>query len=255
MVFRDNFVVAVKYDGKILREDNNVVTLPFGSGYSLLLKNLGSRKAQVGVTIDGQDVLDGHKLLIEVNRETELKGFMDNEHVHDAFRFIEKTEQISEHRGDRIDDGIIRVEYQFEQSHYASPICKPCEWAFYKDTNKKTDSFQYTYDTGSSTVKPLIGSYQITCDQTTRDPSIMKGLSSADGITVHGGDTYQDFQRGSIGSLEPRGHSITIKLRGTSDGVKVEKPVMVRDKLTCSTCGLRNNSRNKFCGWCGTRLR
>ena len=36
------------------------------------------------------------------------KGFMEGMVARNKFRFIEKTKQISDYRGDRVDDGIIR---------------------------------------------------------------------------------------------------------------------------------------------------
>jgi len=114
MVYKDRFVAVVKCNGKVLREKDDTVTLPFGSEYSLLLKNLESRRAVVKVSIDGKDVVDG-SLILEPNSETELEGFLEGCEVKNRFRFIQKTEEIVKHRGDRIDDGLIRVEYRFEK--------------------------------------------------------------------------------------------------------------------------------------------
>jgi len=114
MVYKDRFVAVVKCNGKVLREKDDTVTLPFGSEYSLLLKNLESRKAVVNVSIDGQDVVDG-SLILDPNSEVELEGFLKGYQVKNKFKFIQKTEEITKHRGDRIDDGVIRIEYRFEK--------------------------------------------------------------------------------------------------------------------------------------------
>jgi hypothetical protein len=58
------------------------VTLPFGSDYSLKLKNLESRKALVSVSIDGQDVLNGKQLIVAPDSDALLDGFMDGSEVH-----------------------------------------------------------------------------------------------------------------------------------------------------------------------------
>ena len=89
MVYREKFVAVVKCDGRILREINNVVTLPFGSEYSILFKNLEGRKASVNVSIDGQDVLYNKSLIIEPNeKEFELKRFIKNLDQGNKFKFI-----------------------------------------------------------------------------------------------------------------------------------------------------------------------
>jgi len=115
MVFRNNFVAVVKVNGKILRENKDIISLPFNSEYSILLKNLETKKALVKITVDNQDVLDGNSLIISPNSEMELEGFMKGMIARNKFKFIKKTKQISDFRGDKIDDGIIRIEYWFEQ--------------------------------------------------------------------------------------------------------------------------------------------
>ena len=121
MTFKDQFVVEVKCRGKILRVQDDIVRLPFGSEYSLYLKNLNSRKASVKISIDGEDVLDYQSLILQPNSSTELEGFLRGTNATNRFKFINKTKEISDHRGDKIDDGIIRVEFAYEK---AKPIRK-----------------------------------------------------------------------------------------------------------------------------------
>lgn len=119
MMYSNKFVASVKCGGRIMREQKETVLLPFGSEYSVLLKNLSTKRARVGVTIDGDDVLDGNKLVVNPNEDYELQRFIINGNLHTGprFKFIEKTGQVSEVRGDRIDDGILRVTYAFEMSY------------------------------------------------------------------------------------------------------------------------------------------
>lgn len=114
-MFKNNFVLAIKVDGKILKDVKDLVYLPFGTEYSILLKNLEARTASVDVSIDGKDVLDGNSLVIRPEKITELKGFMKEQIITNKFKFIEKTAKISEHRGDYVDDGMIRVEVTYEK--------------------------------------------------------------------------------------------------------------------------------------------
>ena len=116
MTYKDNFVAEVKCNGKILRIKDGAVHLPFGSEYTLLLKNLNSRKASVRVHIDGQDVLDYSSLILEPNSSTEIEGFLSGTVARNRFKFIQKTKQVQDHRGDKIDDGLVRVEFAFEKA-------------------------------------------------------------------------------------------------------------------------------------------
>ena len=162
MVFNKNFVAVIKANGKILREMNSAVRLPFGTEYSILLKNLDTRRAVVTVTIDGQDALDQYRLIIDGNSEYELKRFIvdGNLDTGPRFKFIEKSSKISEHRGDKVSDGIVRIEYQFERE--VNGILK-----YTKEPTKEVHNHHhYHFDrprTWGDGVKPLFDTYT-TCD-------------------------------------------------------------------------------------------
>jgi hypothetical protein len=61
VVYTNNFIAVVKHKGRIMRDTNGVVRLPFGSEYSVLLKNKDSKTAVVRIEIDGEDVMSGHR--------------------------------------------------------------------------------------------------------------------------------------------------------------------------------------------------
>ena len=273
MTYKDNLVVEVKCGGKIMRVKDEAVYLPYGSEYSLLLKNLDSRKASIKIHIDGQDVLDYSSLILKPNSTTELEGFLRGSDVSNKFKFIQKTKQIQDHRGDKIDDGLIRVEFAFEKE---------------KKLIRKiiTEEHHHTYHhwnynnwfSGVSDVRygssGDVGNVDITCNA--GDP-IAKGVASTpratnmvvtdslgiesnsqpladEGITVKGSESDQSFRYGSIGALEPS-KVITIQLKGeTSSGASIQQPVTVKTKLQCSSCGTKSKSSYKFCPNCGTFL-
>ena len=58
MTYNNQFVAVVKVNGKILREINDVVTLPFGTEYSIMLKNLSPNDCVATIEIDGQNVME-----------------------------------------------------------------------------------------------------------------------------------------------------------------------------------------------------
>jgi hypothetical protein len=117
-MIKNRLVVAIKHNGKILRENKDLVLLPFGSEFSVLVKNLNSRRAKFTLHIDGTDVLDGQEIIVNGNAEVEMKRFIRNGNMNEgnAFKFIERTAQIEDGpRGIKVDDGVIRVEYWFEK--------------------------------------------------------------------------------------------------------------------------------------------
>jgi hypothetical protein len=258
MTYKEQFVAEVKVNGKILRVRNDEVFLPFGSEYSLLLKNLNSKRASVKISIDGTDVLDGNALVVGPNQTAELEGFLKGSTGKNKFRFIQKTKEIQEHRGDKIDDGIIRIEFAYEENnplfvypdtkyyfHYESNPFEPVyrkggqEWSYYNDT---TSSMRGMNVNSISEAEYKVGFTQCSTPL------------SEEGITVKGSEINQRFNYTSLGRLETPS-VIVIRLKGESQlGVQIERPLTVETKFQCKTCGRTSSSKNKFCPNCGTFL-
>ena len=75
------------------------------------------------------------------------------------------------------------------------------------------------------------------------------------GITVPGSKSTQKFTETTMNALEAEKHTIVIKLLGeTPDNKPVVKPVTVKAKPKCVTCGHNNKATAKFCSECGTAL-
>ncbi|HLD90977.1 MAG TPA: hypothetical protein VI911_08195 [Patescibacteria group bacterium] len=227
-MYKNNFLVILKHNGKVLREIDGVVTVPFGSDYTIVLKNYDSRRAVVSVDIDGLSVLNGNQIVVPANDIVELQGALDNLSVNNKFRFIQKTKAISDFRGDRLDDGIVRVEYTFEKPSIP-----------YRDFIKELSGFKSSYD--------VIG-YR----------AGVAGASntySSSGITVKGTPTKQDFITTHTGILETQSYVITLKLQGCDEFKReVKTPIMTKTKKQCPSCGKRWKSYIKYCGSCGTFL-
>ena len=79
-----------------------------------------------------------------------------------------------------------------------------------------------------------------------------------EGITVKGSKTNQQFNYGSVGTLELNSSVIIIELKGTTKRagkvITVKKPITVKSKVQCSTCGKKWKSSMSFCGNCSTAL-
>jgi hypothetical protein len=245
-MYKDHFVVVVKCAGKVLREKDGGVLLPFGSEYSILLKNLYTTRAAVSVSIDGKDVLNGSRLVIDPNEDCELEGFLQGNDVTHRFRFIEKTEQISEHRGDRVDDGLIRVEYQFEKkpevhntvhTHHVHHHQFRPGWGWGYWTNEvwvsvpsyrksaagrglhgSLDSGYDSLGGDSQTFSLNAASMPMTSLRGTRGSSAAASAAAVaetnDGITVKGSASGQSFRTGYLGAMEEAKHSLVLSLRG-----------------------------------------
>lgn len=248
VMFKDSFVACVKAGGKILREDKSTVFMPFGSEYSILMKNLESKKAVVSISIDGQDVLDGKKLIVNANSELELERFLEKLDKGNKFRFIEKTAKISEHRGDKIDDGIIRVEFQFEKSLPTySPLVYPTGVRYGGQSILRSTSFSVSNTTSVS--------YDSIPLESAPPMAASSPAVTEDGITVKGSESAQQFAQGYVGALEQEKHVITLQIKGVKDsGTVVEQPITVQTKKKCPTCGTTSKGTAKYCSECSTFL-
>ena len=282
-MYQNKFVASLKSEGKVLRERNGNIRLPFGSEYSLLLKNLESRNVVVSVNIDGEDVLDRNRLVIGPNAELELEGFMRGRTAKNKFKFIKRTQNIEDYRGIHIDDGLIRINFQFEKMKpivqeitYANPYGN---WWIYPNPYpyRLYNSWEYdpytTYTiswTGSSDGGTASGEYSGNISMDMGEISCMNSSVSEDavgmsasfnanaeepGITTKGSQVSQSFSQCYTDTLEDQSHTIILKLVGyTKEGNTIKKPIFTREKIVCPICGGSNRSLNRFCYECGTSL-
>lgn len=265
-MYNNKLVASLKANGKILREFKDTVYIPFGSEYSFLLKNLNTKRALVNVFIDGEDMTPGG-LVINAGQEIDLERSIKNGNLTEGnrFKFIERTGSIEKHRGIKLEDGLVRIEYQFElydmkyQPFFSSNILRgqtydshygttASDWASpmgatYSSTD--TGSFRYT---GIRASGALLNSTNISA-QTQSMPA------NDVGITVPGSKSSQSFTTTTMGTLENEKHTIVLKLLGeTADNKPVLQPVNVKMKPRCVTCNKLNKASAKFCTECGTAL-
>ena len=275
MVYSPNKVVAcVKVDGKILREDKNVVTLPFGSEYNVFIKNLNASRIKVKVSIDGTDATEGTWLVVDPDSTLDLERFIraGNMDKGNRFKFIERSAEVEAHRGIKADDGLIRIEYQVEKpkpividveehhhhhDHWERPwYDRP--WRYSGSTIlgsfQKSSGPTRSLRPSASAGKRLERSFVDTSATFDSDSIESESLSLNDtGITVPGSESNQKFRWTSDFETGPS-EVIVLQLRGALAGKPVVKAVAVDTKLTCVTCGKTSKSTEKFCGQCSTAL-
>jgi hypothetical protein len=232
------------------------VFLPFGSEYSLLLKNLNSVRTIVNITIDGQNMTrDG--LVINAYSELELERMLkDNLNEGNRFKFIERSDAVEQHRGVKLEDGIIRVEYQFQDVYrYRHPVLTyvaPDYWSnnvvFGTNTGSTLRHASMNQITASS-ASTFTGHPGVACND-----FVEQGYNDA-GITVPGSVSNQKFTTVASFPLEAEKHVMIFKLLGeTPDNEPIRKPVTVKHKPRCTTCNKQNKANAKFCSTCGTAL-
>ena len=250
--YRESMVSVIKVGGRVLREHDGIVTIPFGSEYVIAMKNLEARRAVVDISIDGEKVNKNGKLVINPNEEVEFERFVEDLDKGQRFKFIQKTEKIQGHRGDKIDDGIVRIEFQYEKAVHN---IWGGSWWHIPPYNMRIGSIVKT--TVTTEGDPNVMRSYTTCSTAPHVPTQVGGSYvpvSDEGITVQGSDSNQRFHTVDVGPLDSQKHTIVLRLNGTSQGQVVSQPITTRTKIECSTCGTKNTSKHKFCTECGTRL-
>jgi len=248
MMYNQKLVASIKSKGKVLREFKDTVYIPFASEYSILLKNLNTTRAVVNVFIDGENVVPGG-LVIDPGRTVDLERWIKNGNLSEGnkFKFIERTSAIEDGpRGIKLEDGLIRVEYQFE---IPRPILNIPTWSsttltrgISGSTGDWASPMGATYSTNAS-----LNSMNVTASAAS--------FKNETGITVPGSKSTQSFQHVTVGALESTVHNIVLRLVGDlGDNKPVEKAVTVKAKPKCVTCGKQNKAHAKFCSECGTAL-
>jgi hypothetical protein len=247
-MYNQKLVASIKVKGKILREFKDTVYIPFSSEYSILLKNLHTQRAVVNVYLDGENVVPGG-LVIDPGRSVDLERWIKNGNLSEGnkFKFIERTQAIEDGpRGIKLEDGLVRIEYQFE---IPRPILNIPQWSsttltrgISGSTGDWASPMGATYSTNAS-----LNSMNVTASAAS--------FQNETGITVPGSKSTQSFQHVTVGALDPTVHNIVLKLVGDLGNNKpVEKPVTVKHKPKCVTCGKQNRAHAKFCSECGTAL-
>jgi len=272
MMYGNKVAAAIKVNGKVLREFKDTVYIPFGSEYSILVKNLNSVRAVVNIYLDGENVVPGG-LVIDPGREVDLERWIKNNNLSEGnrFKFIERTQAIEDGpRGIKLEDGLIRIEHQFELPR---PVLQ-----FTPTYSKSTPTWGGVYASGASyNVNGMMRSVDFSAGEAMKASAASAtnatlqsmnisassdahdGMATMDwndvGITVPGSKSEQKFQTVTMGALEAQTHTMVIKLLGElANNKPVLAPVTVKAKPKCVTCGHQNKATAKFCNKCGTAL-
>lgn len=118
-MYYNKLVASIKSNGAVLRDIDNTVKLKFGSEFSIYLKNLNTLRASIKIEIDGKDVLDGTSLILDAKEELNLERFIKNGNLEkgNRFKFIERNSKVEAARGIGAEDGLVRIEFQFERDY------------------------------------------------------------------------------------------------------------------------------------------
>ena len=251
-MYGNKLAAAIKVNGKVLREFKDAVHIPFGSEYAITIKNLHTTRAVVNVYIDGDNMVPGG-LVLNAGQSIDLERSVKNNNLTEGnkFKFIERTGAVEQHRGIGIEDGLVRIEYQFELPVFISSIA-PAQTMWDTHIYPQGGIMRGSKMSGvSGSTGDWAGPVGATYSSVSLNSVNVSAQANNDiGITVPGSKSTQTFQTTTVGALDPVKHNLVFKLFGGT----VPKPITVKHKPKCVTCGTQNKATAKFCIECGTAL-
>lgn len=243
MMYTNKLVSCIKVGGKVLRENGDTVRLPFGSEYSVFIKNMENRRVVAEVLIDDQPVCEGG-FLVGANQSIDIERFVSDLNKGNRFKFIERTAAVEAHRGIGASDGIIQIRCRFEQMPVVTTT-----FPSYPGLGINCSS-----GAGGMLTNSLGGGAFYSAQMTPTMDSWSDDVSAVAneaGITVPGSISEQKYHVVTTPNLETATHVMVFRLVG---GEAIKEAITVKTKPRCISCGRQNKSTAKFCTECGTGL-
>jgi len=234
-MYKNGFVLAIKDSNEnILRDDKNQVELPFYEEYSLILRNKNSSKCIARIFIDGEDILNGKKIIINSFDKVEIERFLDdNLSEGRKFKFVPENDRRIKDKKYNGELGIIEVIFQKE---------------------KKTNSISITpFPYIERKIYPYISSYS--ADIYFSNNTTSKNFCMANGMTggtARGNKSSQCFEKGNINNLED--DTTTIRIRMLPLSKNESKAIKDTQFIFCMDRGKKNPYTANFCMKCGNKI-
>ncbi len=125
---QEDFTLTVLKDNNPVREFSNQVAIPFDTEYKLRLKNDNRQRCSATVWIDGAKVSEMGNFIINGNDFLDLERFL-NESLTEGKRFkFVPLDHPSVDDPNRIENGIIKVEFRLEKVQYIQQIEREYFW-------------------------------------------------------------------------------------------------------------------------------
>lgn len=239
-MYTNKMAFCLKANGKVLREHDDTVFVPFGTEYQISVKNLNTKRALVNIFVDGESATPS-KMVVNPGQTIDLERFVKDLNQGNKFKFVERTAGIEAHRGIGMEDGLVRVSFAFAKN--SGTVIRPLHSVLrgmpYTSVNSCPDSSssQTWVTNGLST-------------SATSAASVSVSTLSTAGVTVPGSVSSQQFQSVSDFEVESDEHVMILRLVGEN----VTAPVTVKHRPRCVSCNHLNKALAKFCSECGTGL-
>ena len=270
-MYRDSYAMAVIVNGKVLKEMDNTVVMPFGTEYTVRLKNKQRKQSVADVFIDGRLAAKG--IVVSANGTVDLERFVVDGNLASGpcFKLV-PTKDGRVEQPDEMENGILEVKFYPEKDlptvkvvehlnyhnyyqHRCHGHCKQCCWDFHcqlcrpnvKWCSNSGNAFSDNqYQVGTSMDWSMVSmntASQSLSSRAIEGAQFTNALStdSEVGATVEGSLSKQAFHTVHVDVDVDHPVTLQLKLRGVAKLLE-----------TCS-CGFKRRDEN-FCPKCGTEL-
>lgn len=209
-MYSNKFVLSVICDGQIVKElDNGQVNVPFGSEYTLRLRNRNNRRAIAKISIDGEN-MSGGGIIVEANAFVDIERPVD---VARKFKFVSLDSPEAQDYGKNGPNpgktkGTVKVDFALEYQE-TRVICNAVRGYPYYPYEPQYGSYSWGKDSASGNYNDLNMKYgSVSCDLGTtksvnlcdsnsllrsRTTASVSSASLSEGATVEGGRSSQSF--------------------------------------------------------------
>ncbi len=116
-MFKNNVVISIKVGQNFLPDNESIVQMPFGTEYSVLIKNLNNKPVNIKMFIDGK--LNGIEkgFLVKEKESITINSFLDPSfrslnNTCNALKFVNKSPELNSRRVENIEDSLLRFEVE-----------------------------------------------------------------------------------------------------------------------------------------------
>lgn len=248
--------LAILVDEKPLFEKKGSVYLPYGSNYSLLIKNNNSFDIVAKVSLDMN--FSNDSFIVKAKSKRVIRGF-SYEDLFYSYRFVEETEKINQENKNKIERGCLSVTvfnndlpphetFPFRMSeialnsgnktiidenklnninlHYDNIVAVTNTLSLNSIPNVRTESLKTEY----KEEKHLGGMNVFGEPINEKEDTIIKSFLFSDSIGV-----------------------FHYKLKGRDEEENlIKRPILAKDNVTCTICETKASLNDKYCSHCGS---
>lgn len=264
-MFGNDFVLSILQDGKICKEENGIIKIPFDSNYVIRLRNKHRLKCATDIYIDGEKTNEVGQIVVPGNDYIDIEGYLRGGNKNTKFQFVKLADGRVK-QPNETQNGLIEVKFYLQKEteiqkiveHYYDYTIKPI-WIYHDDYLRPWHPFGGPYWCSNYTTGDNVGgggtstSASITTDtldckcycsaeSKIGSGDLLGSFKPSNGATTEGNNFKQDFNQVHF---DLKQEAITLQLQLVGFEADLKK---------CLYCHAKTEPDDNFCTKCGAKL-